>query len=252
VENKIDRYCLITGAAGGIGHALAKSFSDAGYIVIATDISPRPPALQCAYFVRADLSMLVEDTSYANDIFSQVRMCLNGKRLNALINNAAIQILGSVGSIALKSWHQTLNVNLIAPFLFSQEFIVELEAGRGCVVNMSSIHAQQTKTNFVVYATSKAALSGLTRAMAVDLSGRVRVVGIEPAAIETEMLRAGFISDQNGYQQLSAAHPLGRVGRPDEVAKLALVLADGGMDFLNGTCVSIDGGISARLVDPVG
>ena len=75
--------------------------------------------------------------------------------------------------------------------------------------------------------------------------------GIEPAAIDTEMLRAGFHSDPVGYQQLKVLHPLGRIGRRDEVARLASAVSDGGMNFLNGVCVQLNGGISARLVDSV-
>lgn len=249
--NKATRYCLITGAAGGIGLALADAFSDAGYSVVATDISAQPATLRSAYFIQADLNRVVNDEAYAQHIFGQIRHCLNGVGLKALVNNAAIQIIGAAESLTRDDWHQTLNINLLAPFFFAQAFLTELEQERGCVINISSIHAQHTKRNFIAYATSKAALSGLTRAMAVDLGERVRVIGIEPAAIETDMLRAGFRDDPVGYQQLNGLHPLGRIGRPDEVAKLALTMADGGMDFLNGVCVRLDGGISARLVDPV-
>lgn len=244
-------YCLITGAAGGIGLALASAFTDAGYKVVATDISARPATLHSAYFIRADLDRVVNDEAYAQIIFGQIRHCLNGVGLKALINNAAIQIIGAAESLTREDWHKTLDVNLLAPFLFAQAFLPDLEKAKGCVINITSIHAEHTKRNFVAYATSKAALSGLTRSMAVDLGGRVRVVGIEPAAIDTAMLRAGFQNDPVGYQQLNGLHPLGRIGRPDEVARLALAVSDGGMDFLNGVCVQLNGGISARLVDPV-
>jgi NAD(P)-dependent dehydrogenase (short-subunit alcohol dehydrogenase family) len=107
-----------------------------------------------------------------------------------------------------------------------------------------------TKKNFVAYATSKAALSGMTKAMAVDLGGRVRVNAIEPAAIETDMLKAGFEGKSELYRQLEAYHPLGRIGRPEEVARLALAMIEGGIDFLDGACVGLDGGISGCLIDP--
>lgn len=250
MENKEARFCLITGAAGGIGLALANAFSDSGYTVVATDISERPATLRSAHFIQADLNRVVNDEIYAQHILDQIRHFLNGVGLKVLINNAAIQIIGGAERLTRDDWHKTLNVNLLAPFLFAQAFLSKLEKAKGCVINISSIHAQHTKRNFIAYATSKAALSGLTRAMAVDLGGRVRVIGIEPAAIETNMLRAGFGDDPVGYQQLNRLHPLGRIGRPDEVATLALAMADGGMDFLNGVCVRLDGGISGRLVDP--
>jgi NAD(P)-dependent dehydrogenase (short-subunit alcohol dehydrogenase family) len=251
VQSKTAPFCLITGAAGGIGLSLVNTFVDAGYIVIATDVLPRPDNFRGEYFIQADLNQLSEDAIYAENILNQIRVCLSAKSLQVLINNAAIQVLGSVKSLNRADWCQSLNVNLISPFLLSQGLLSELKRGMGCVINISSIHARQTKNNFVAYATSKAGLSGLTRAMAIDLGGQVRVIGIEPAAIETDMLRAGFKGDPKGYQQLNSIHPLGRVGIPDEVAKLSLAIASGGMDFINGVCIGIDGGISSKLVDPL-
>jgi NAD(P)-dependent dehydrogenase (short-subunit alcohol dehydrogenase family) len=117
-------------------------------------------------------------------------------------------------------------------------------------VNISSIHARLTKPDFVAYATSKAALSGLTRAMAVDLGDRIRVNAIEPAAISTPMLKAGFESHPEQYAALARCHPQGRMGTPTEVAALALSLVSGELRFMHGACVGLDGGISARLHDP--
>ena len=250
MENKETPFCLVTGAAGGIGQALVRVFCSSGYNVIATDIVCQPAGLTCARYIQADLARIVEDETYATEIFASVRRCLNGHGLHALINNAAIQILGGADSLARQDWRQTLDVNLLAPFFVTQALLPELEAAKGCVVNISSIHARLTKKNFVAYATSKAALSGMTRALAVDLGPRVRVNAIEPAAIETDMLKAGFAGKLELYQQLENCHPQHRVGQPEEVAQLALAIVSGGMDFLHGACVQLDGGVSARLFDP--
>lgn len=171
--------------------------------------------------------------------------------LNVLINNAAVQVLGGVGSLSMADWNQTLNVNLLAPFALVQGLLLQLDAADGCVINVSSIHARLTKPNFVAYATSKAALSGMTRAMAVDLGARVRVNAIEPAAIETDMLKAGFAHQPEEYVILQGCHPQGRIGTPAEVASLALSIACGNLRFLHGTCIAMDGGISGRLHDPI-
>jgi NAD(P)-dependent dehydrogenase (short-subunit alcohol dehydrogenase family) len=103
----------------------------------------------------------------------------------------------------------------------------------------------------VAYATSKTALVGMTRALAVDLGGRVRVNAVCPAAIATPMLVAGFEGRDAAYQELAAMHPAGRIGQPDEVAKACLMLADPQLGFLTGACLGLDGGIGARLHDPV-
>ena len=94
---------------------------------------------------------------------------------DALMNNAAVQILGGFDSLTRSDWQQTLRVNLLAPCIWKQALMPGLEAAKGSVVNISSIHARLTKKNFVAYATSRAALSDMTRAMAADLGGRVRV-----------------------------------------------------------------------------
>lgn len=241
---------LITGAAGGIGRALVTRFSAAGYDVVGVDCRERPAELACRNYLAIDLARTVEDEIYAKQQFEAIINCLNGKGLRALINNAAIQILGGVDSLTRADWRQTLDINLVAPFLWTQALLGQLESARGSVINISSIHARLTKQNFVAYATSKAALSGMTRAMAVDLGGRVRVNAIEPAAIETLMLKEGFAHNPELYAQLEACHPQGRIGTPEEVAKLALAMIDDGLQFMHGTNIMLDGGISARLYDP--
>jgi NAD(P)-dependent dehydrogenase (short-subunit alcohol dehydrogenase family) len=245
------RQAVITGAAGGIGRALVAGFSDAGYRVLATDHQPRPADLVCAHYLQADLAATVTDEAYAQAVFGQLLSMLGGPDLQVLVNNAAVQILGATSALSRADWRTTLNVNLVAPFLWTQALLPALEAGRGCVVNIGSIHARLTKPGFVAYATSKAALGGMTRAMAVDLGARIRINAIEPAAIETGMLKAGFAGRPDLYQQLEAAHPQGRIGQAEEVAALAVALAGDTMRFLHGACIGLDGGIGARLVDPV-
>lgn len=240
---------LITGATGGIGRALVKIFNQAGYRTIATDLCEKPRDLDCVAYIPANLARYAQDETYAADINTSLHAALNG-RLDVLIHNAAIQILGGADSLTRQDWRSTLDVNLLAPFLLSQALLPELEAAKGNVIHIGSIHARLTKQNFVAYATSKAALSGMTRALAVDLGTRVRVNCIEPAAIETPMLKAGFAGKPDLYAQLEACHPQQRIGTPEEVARMALVIADGGMCFLHGACIGMDGGISGKLHDP--
>ncbi len=245
------RFAVVTGAAGGIGRAIVREFNAAGYEVIATDRVPQPTDLPCSLYLQVDLDRTVQDEGYAADVFARINAQTGSAGLAALVNNAAVQILGGVDSLTRADWQQTLQVNLLAPFIWAQALLPALEAAMGSVVNISSIHARLTKKNFVAYATSKAALSGMTRAMAVDLGPRVRVNAIEPAAIATEMLLAGFEGRPNVYDQLEACHPVGRIGTPEEAAACALWLASGQAGFLSGSCVSLDGAIGSRLYDPV-
>jgi NAD(P)-dependent dehydrogenase (short-subunit alcohol dehydrogenase family) len=241
---------LITGASGGIGCALVKTFSETGYAVIATDIVAPQEDLPFTHFVASDLRRTVEDEVYAAATFADIRRCLNGRPLKAFISNAATQILGDVEHLSRLDWRKTMDINLLAPFFWTQAFLPELEAAKGCVINVSSIHARRTKAGFSAYATSKAALSGLTRSLAIELGGRVRVNAIEPAAIDTPMLRAGFEGDEDGFRRLESFHPSGCIGAPAQMGKLALMLVEAEFMFLNGTVIPFDGGIGARLYDP--
>lgn len=244
------RFAVITGAAGGIGQAIVQEFAAHGFTVIATDLVPEPEGLGAHHYLQADLAHTVEDEAYAEEVFSQIKIWLGKAGLAALINNAAVQILGGADSLTRSDWQQTLNVNLVAPFIWTQALLPALEHAKGSVVNISSIHAKLTKKNFVAYATSKAALSGMTRAMAVDLGSRVRINAIEPAAIETEMLWHGFKGDAEKYRKVAFCHPQQRIGTTKGIANLVLNILEGEMSFMHGSCISFDGGISSRLFDP--
>jgi NAD(P)-dependent dehydrogenase (short-subunit alcohol dehydrogenase family) len=244
------RHVVITGAAGGIGRALVDGFSDTGWAVFATDQEVAPADLRCDRYLQADLARSAVDEVEAERCFGAIRSWLDGAPLDALVNNAALQVLGGVVTLSRDDWNRTLQVNLLAPFFWAQGLLPQLSAAHGCVINVSSIHARLTKRDFVAYATSKAALSGMTRAMAVDLGPAVRVNAIEPAAIGTAMLKAGFASNPQGMDVLSACHPVKRIGDPTEVAEAALMLAGSGMPFMSGTTLALDGGISGRLHDP--
>lgn len=245
------KYALITGACGGIGKALTQEFSDAGYSVIATDILDEPVhGVVCDYYVKANLAKTVAEENYAQIVISNVHEFTKGRGISALVNNAAEQILASTEKLTREDWQTTLNVNLLAPFFLSQGFLEQLKLNKGCIVNISSIHATQTKRRFVAYATSKAALSSLTRNMAVDLSGEVRVNAIEPAAVATDMLKAGFEGMPDKYAELERYHPIGRIADPKEIAELAVYLCSEKSRFLQGATISASGGIHGCLSDP--
>jgi NAD(P)-dependent dehydrogenase (short-subunit alcohol dehydrogenase family) len=241
---------LITGASGEIGQSLCSVFRNDGYKVIALDRTEK--LVDADFFVKADLNKICNDSNYCLEIVDQIHTLVTvSEGLDVLINNAAIQIIKPMIQIGIADWNQTLNVNLIAPFLLTQKLFSLLEKARGSVVNISSIHAKLTKPEFSCYATSKAALLGLTKSMAVELGSKVRINAICPAAVSTPMLLAGFDGQSEAYEILSSMHPVGRIAEPSEVAKLALFLASKDAQFINGSSLELDGGIGSRLHDPV-
>ena len=244
-----ERSCLITGAAGDIGNALVDAFSKRGWQVVALDIRPCRSGSAAHRYIRADLARFTSSAAYAVRVLERIRGAISGTSLGALVNNAAVQIVKPVSELSRADWSTSLAVNVSAPFFLTQALLPELTETKATVVNVSSIHARLTKPDFVAYATSKAALSAMTRAMAVELGTSVRVNAVEPAAIDTAMLRAGLQRPRDVYR-LRKYHPTGGIGRPCEVAEAVLRLVDAPHDFLNGAVLPIDGGISGRLHDP--
>ncbi len=240
---------LITGALGGIGQALCIEFKRTGYFVIATD--RREGHCECDEFINVDIRDLYVHPESRASVAKMIRSLLGDNGLNVLVNNAATQILNKVDDIQISDWDATLQTNLIAPFLLLQLLLPDLERAKGSVVNIASIHAIVTKPAFVCYATSKAALVGMTRALAVDLGPRIRVNAISPAATATPMLLAGFEGKSKEFDELAKKHPLERIAQPWEVAKTAIFLASEDAAFITGACLQIDGGIGGRLNDPV-
>ncbi len=239
---------LITGAKGGIGQALCHVFQQAGYWVLASDAAPDQDLGD--QYLPLDLARFCQEDSYRVAAFNAIHSALGHRGLTALVNNAAVQILQPTEKLQPKDWYQTLEVNLLAPFLLTQGLLHALEQAQGSVVNIASIHGVLTKPGFVAYATSKAALVGMTRALAVDLGPRVRVNAVSPAAIATPMLVAGFSEHPSALQELKAMHPLERIGAPEEVAQAVLFLASSEAQFISGTEFCLDGGIRGRLHDP--
>jgi NAD(P)-dependent dehydrogenase (short-subunit alcohol dehydrogenase family) len=245
----VSRTALITGALGGIGQALCRAFRQAGYRVIGSDRREGRPDVDT--FLRFDICELVRDASERDRTGLQVREALGGEGLSVLVNNAAVQLLNSTERITPEEFHETLDTNLVGPFVLVQILLTELERVRGSVINIGSVHATATKPGFVSYATSKAALVGLTRSLAVDLGARVRVNAINPGATATPMLLSGFEGKEAYFKQLEGMHPLERIARPEEIAAVAVFLASEEASFITGAALSVDGGIGGRLHDPV-
>lgn len=246
MKNKI---AVITGCSGGIGISLCSRFRAGGYTVFGIDVVKRK-SMDIDEFFSVDLERLVTDEReshvFLNNFFAKVRR----RPIHTLINNAAVQVTKGVKNLSIRDWTRTLNVNLVAPFFLIQNFAPYLRRSSGSIVNIGSIHSKLTKPQFVAYASSKAGLAGMTRALAVDLGSTCRINCIEPAAISTPMLMEGFKNDRRGFRQLKNYHPLKRIGTPADVANLAFFLASDDATFISGCTIGLDGGIGGRLHDP--
>lgn len=238
---------IITGSSGGIGKALVSEFKAAGYFTVGID---RVMSCHADANIECDLHQIVQNEEAANGFLAEIEQSLGGKSLKALVNNAALQKLGSIEQATVADFQETMDINLTVPFFLSKMVFEHLKDARGSIINIGSIHAKLTKPGFIAYATSKAALLGLTQAMAVDFGKDVRVNIIQPAAVSTDMLVNGFKENPEGLKQLESYHPSDCIGSPDEVAKLAIFLASEECHFINGATLDINGAIGARLHDP--
>ncbi|HXF86587.1 MAG TPA: SDR family oxidoreductase [Anaerolineales bacterium] len=243
---------LITGAAGGIGRATVNLFTEKGWCVIGVDRADFGKGFPSnGLFIRSDISR-AEDMQA---IFDQARAFTSS--LDALINNAAVQIAKPLMETTVEEWDAVMASNLRSVFLGVKLAHPLLKAGGGgAIVNVSSVHAIQTSANIAAYAASKGGLLALTRAMAIEFApDNIRVNAVLPGAVDTPMLRAGLDRGHAGsgdvqqrLENLARKTVNGRVGRPEEIAHAIYFLADSEQSsFMTGQALVVDGGATARL-----
>jgi NAD(P)-dependent dehydrogenase (short-subunit alcohol dehydrogenase family) len=241
------RRVLITGVCGGVGRATAALFRADGWSTVGVDRRDPTDDLEIDDFVKLDMAS--EDVSHAiADIAARA------DRLDALVNNAALQIEKRLVDTDSASWDEVLATNVRGPFLATKGATEALRLARGSVVNVSSVHAVATSSGVAAYAASKGGLAAFTRAAALELAPEVRVNAVLPGAVDTPMLRAGIArwsppeEVEMALQGLAERTPLGRVGDPAEIAQVILFLADGDRSsFITGQTIVADGGVTARL-----
>lgn len=250
--NTSARTVLITGAAGGIGRATVRLFAESGWRVIGVDRAPFPATFPSnGLFIQADIS----EPRHLEAIFAQAQRF--SSHLNALVNNAAIQITKPLLETSVEEWDAVMASNLRSVFLGVKLAHPLLKAaGGGAIVNVSSVHAIATSANIASYAASKGGLLALTRAMAIELApDHIRVNAILPGAVDTPMLHAGLSRGHVGggslamrLENLANKTVIGRVGKPEEIAHAIYFLADETQSsFMTGQALVVDGGATARL-----
>jgi len=228
---------VITGASQGIGAACVNAFRELGHPVLGVDRQRGSPA--DAHLV-ADLA----DEGCGEVVADFV----DERPVFALVNNAATGTDGALSDMRVEDWDQVLATNLRAPFLISRRLLPRLSAVGGSVVNVGSVHAAATSPGTAAYAASKGGLVALTRAMAVEWSAAgVRVNCVLPGAIDTPMLKGGLSRLGQSIDSLGTRHPLGRVGRPEEIAGAVVFLSSQAASFITGAAVAADGGALAKL-----
>jgi NAD(P)-dependent dehydrogenase (short-subunit alcohol dehydrogenase family) len=241
-----NRIAIVTGAARGIGLAIAERFAAEGAAVTIADILDAEGAAAAsaigAHYMHCDVSKAADVEALVSAVVER-----HGAA-DILVNNAGIAVGGDFLAVTEEEFDRVLAVNLKGSFLMLQacarQMVKQAEAGRkpGAIINMSSVNDTLTIPGIVSYCVSKGGVSQLTRATAVALAPHgIRVNAIGPGSISTDMMK-GVLADKAALSRALSRTPLGRVGEPSEVASIAAFLASDDASYVTGETIYVDGG----------
>jgi dihydroanticapsin dehydrogenase len=237
------KVALVTGAAGGIGVAVARAFSDAGYALVLIDrIPPAAPAGAEALCLTADLT----DPGAVAAAFGQAATRFG--RLDVLANVAGINHRATLAEMAWADWERVMNVNVGAMFLTAKHGLPLLARGTSpAIINMASISGHVASADYPAYVTSKAAVESFTWALAGEAAELgVRVNAVAPGWVDAGFTHAAMAeaTDPAALHDAAArAHLMGRMARAEEIAAAVVWLASPAASFVTGTTLFVDGGL---------
>lgn len=247
LQNKIG---IVTGAGSGIGRACAIALANQGARIALVGRRKEPlenlarEIGDAAFAISADVSRPDE----INRILDTTVSRFGG--LDFLVNNAGVLHVGTAEQITEEQWDHTFNLNVRSLWLFSRAALPHMrKAGRGSIINMASVLGIVGARNRAAYAPSKGAVVQLTKCMALDHGHEnIRVNAICPSFVETELTAnlVGQVADAAAFRrERAAAHPIGRLGQPEDIAGLTVYLASDESSWVTGSIFTVDGGYSA-------
>ena len=257
MAGKLDgKVALITGAGSGIGRAAAEIFAAEGASVAVVDLRLDGAEETVAKIEVAggQAVAIAGNVAVAADAEAAVAAAVDAfGGLNILYNNAGVDSKGTVAEAEESDWDRCFDVNAKGTFLMSKAAVPHLRAGgTAAIVNQGSVAALVAVRNFAAYCAAKAAVVGLSRSMAVDLApDGIRVNVICPGTVFTPLMEPmltarGGGSLEKGLEMTVAKYPIGRLGTPEEIARVALFLASDDSAFLTGSVIAADGGMTAQ------
>ncbi len=246
---EMKKIALITGVTSGIGYATALLYAKKGWHVIGVSRKEIDDIEGVHHYIQADVGVVSDIDKVFNEINS------DEGRIDALVNNAAIQICKPVTRMDVKEWDLIMHTNLRSAFLFSKNSYPLMKERGGAIINVSSVHSQATSSNIAAYAASKGGLTSFTRALAIEFApDNIRVNAVLPGAVDTPMLRSGLSREHvigstigDRLDCLAEKHLMRRIGKPEEIGEVILFLAESSSSYITGQTIVVDGGALARL-----
>ena len=239
------KVALVTGGASGIGEATVRTFAEAGAKVLIVDIDKqRAESLQADLPGSSSYQCDITNESEVAKLFDQI------EKLDILVNNAGIGLVGSVEETALPDFQRLFRVNVEGTFLVTRTAIPLLVSSHGSIVNIGSVAGVVGVKRRFAYCATKGAVVAMTRQLAVDYPTQFRVNCIAPGTVDTPFVE-GYLEKYHKNEkekvrsELNMRQPIGRLGRPEEIARLALYLCSPAAEFMNGAVIPIDGGWTA-------
>lgn len=236
------RKVLVTGGCAGIGLAMVARFLDAGYRVGVVDKDVNLASNIINHHKQVDFCIRA-DVSVGNDIDAALRSIESEwNEIDVLLNNAGVSLREDLLNITSASWDYVMNSNLKGAFFMAQQCAKLMlgQASGGCIINTASVSGMVAMPGYLQYNISKAAVIHMTRCMALELAPRVRVNSISPGYIMTPMQSAEYSMVQ--IEECASKLPLQRLGKPCEIADMALFLASSQAGFITGQNFVVDGG----------
>ena len=248
-----DKAAIVTGAGTGIGRAIALALAREG-AKVAVAGRRREKLQEVAQDIQragGEALVTVCDVSSESDSQRAVKDAEQAfGRVNVLVNNAGALSVSTVEGISVEDWDRLMATNLKGPFLMSRAVLPAMRrAGGGAIVNVGSVLGLVAMKDRAAYCASKGGVTMLTKAMALDHAHeRIRVNCICPAIVETDLVSELFSKSEEGSRARNvrlATLPLGRFGKPDDIAELAIFLASEESSWMTGTAIPVDGGLTA-------